>query len=520
MAKLKFTSALRQFRLAAFATACAAALGLAAPHAVASWSDTPIICHWIGAVKAGRTSNIDFAAWTNESNWAEGIVPGRFDKNGTTVGCEGCTAVFNRECTYAAVILDGLHSISNIVVEGSDVPKITIGRPWDYPNPYLYLERGGGIFVGADVQTAPEVRAGIYYRRGSDTSATTFNFENNSSTPLLFYGLQGAEPSFSAWAGNMTLAMHGTGEIRATGGHVRSKYNLYVSLDMAGGKFVQGRNATIDQINAVAGDAPQHFEVPSGITVTLPAANALALAARTDFLVDGAGTCNFSAAASSSPIIGVASGKTLMLDCAISRTSGGKFQIGQQYLHGGAVALASGRAFNAPVEFYNGDLRLADGLTLTDAVSIINADGRSGTLCGGTNAEAKISGGVAGATRPLTLKGHLAIASDITATTTLAGNATVSFRKAGDAATTFTISSLALADDNAILVEDGVTATITSIANNGHTLDILSSGAGRVVFAELMPGRAPAWLTYKGGKARIAADGTISGADWTVISFR
>lgn len=489
--------------------------------AAAPWSDTPVTCHYIGAVKGGTSTGGDFAEWTNPDNWAEGVVPGMYIENGVTNGCPGCTAVFDRECDYPTVDFsyNYIVAISNIIVTGSTVPKITFGRRWDWRNPYLYLEGGGGIYVSADVVTAPEVHSGIKYLRGSSGPATTFYFENNSSTPLTLGGFNGPDVNFSSYAGVMYFEMRGTGEIRQARYYVRSLYALYVRLNMNGGKYVQDWDATIETIITGSSGIQQRFEIPAGVVVNVVGTGPSVSADSSDLLISGEGTCNFSSAASSVPSIAVSSGRTLTLDCNITRTAGGKIQLGGWWGDGGTVALASGRSFNAPIDFFNGaTLKLADGLTFSDAVAI--PDYRYGTICGGSETEAKITGGVAGTTRPLTLKGRLAIASDITATTTLAADGELSFRKAADAATSFTIFSLKLMDDETIPVEDGVTATIATIDNNGHTLDIRPSGSGKVLFTGLSAGRAPEWLTLNGARGKIAADGELLPSGGMLLIYR
>ncbi len=483
------------------------------------WSDTPVTCHWIGAVKAGTTTGGDYASWTNQDNWAEGIVPGMSIVNGVTNGCAGCTAVFDRNCTYSAVdfLWNATLAISNIVVTGPNVPKITFGRPWEWRNPYLYLERGGGVYVSGDVAEAPEVHASIYYLRGASGPTTTLRFENDSAGEMALSGFQGPDVAFSSFGGTMTLAMRGAGDIRQSSSHTISLYSLMVKLGMAGGKYIQGCVASVDQISTGDGGVGQHLEIASGKTLNIR--NGTPVLADSDLLIDGGGTCNFNAAASSPAILAVATGKTLTLDCDITRTSGGKFQIGWwSPRNGGTVALAPGRSFNAPVEFFGGTLKLSGGETFSGAITI--ASNGKGAILGSGEGESKLTGGVAGTTRPLTLKGAVAIASDITAETTFAADSNIAFRRAGDAATSFSLSSVKLAGSTSIPVDSGVTATIASINNNGFALDIRPKGTGKVKFTSLTPGLAPSWLTYKGGKGRIEADGTLTGTEATFIFVR
>ena len=499
---------------------CVGMLSAAAAHAAAPWSDTPVTCHWIGAVRAGSSTYGAYASWTNAENWAEGIVPGMYIKDGVTNGCPGCSAVFDRACDYqAADFITGpndtpLISISNIVVSSAAVPQIFIGRS---ASPYFMFERNGGLSVGGDVVTAPTVSS-YWFLRGGVNTTTTLKFENNSATPLVMNNFKGPDTAFTASAGTMVLAMRGSGDIRADGNYTRSRYTLRISLGMSGGKFIQNKDATVDYIRTEAGVGLQHLEIPSGKTLTIPEA-AMPLIAESDLLVDGGGTCHFSAAADKAAVIGVASGKTLTLDCGITRTAGGRFQIGHGSYSGGTVVLAPGRSFgNAQVDFYSGTLQLPSNETFTSAITIPSS--RRGTIAGGTLGEAKLAGGVSGTTRPLTLKGKLAIASSVTASTTAADDAEISFRKVDSDATAFTISSLTLDGDKTIPVEDGVTATISAIDNNGYKLDIRPSGTGKVLFPGLSVGHAPEWLTLNGAPARISDDGELLSPSGMCVIFR
>ena len=495
--------------------AFAAMFALCGP-AQTHWSDTPVTCHWIGAEFAGRSGSYDYAEWTNSANWAEGIVPGRFERDGVVVGCEGCTAVFDRDCSYSTVGLTGFYSVSNIVVSGSRVPKIRFGQ--DVSNPRLYFERYGGIFVASDVVTAPQIIPPFHYRRGAYNTTTTITFENNSSTTLFISGFKGPDVAFTSSAGDATLAMRGTGSITCGGAHDRSKYTLRISLEMNGGKFVQAYGSFVDKIVADTTECQQYFEIPSGVTVTAPTSISAPVLTRSDILINGAGTYAVNANAESAAFA-VASGNTLTIDCDITRATGKRFQIGNGTYNGGTVAFSPGRSFNVPIDFYNGILQLVDGETFGDAISIMDDHfSRKGTISGGREIAAKITGGVSGGTHALTLTNMVAIASDITAATTLAAGSAISFCRASDSSVSFTITSLALSDDTVVPVEDGVTATIADINSNGHVLDIRPAGTGKVIFSGLAVGRAPDWLRLDGANARIEVDHSLVGAKGFVIS--
>ena len=478
--------------------------------AAAPWSDMPVTCHWIGAVKAGSSTYGNYACWTNADNWAEGIVPGMFIANGVTNGCKGCTAVFDRACTYAAAtpVYDKttILCISNIVFSGSAVPQITLGYPWNTADPYFYIENGGGIYVDADVREAPILRAGIKYLR-SVAGPHNLYFENNSSTTLSLNGFDGVDTPFPSWS-TMCLVMRGTGDIKSRRGYVNTGAGVRIQLEMSGGKFVQDYSSMIYTIQVNANKGRQHLEISSGKTLSV-AGNPTPIVTQSDLLIDGDGTCSFSAAANKDVALGVSSGATLTFDCDVTRTSGGTLQIGNSSHKGGTVALASGHSFGgAPINFYSTSLQLPSNETFASAMTL--PAGCTGTIVGGLDGEAKITGGVGGNPAcSLTLKGKLAIASDITATTTLAADAEVSFRKAASEATAFTISTISLSGDKTILVEDGVTATIGAVSNNGYTLDIRPEGTGKVVFSGLSAGMAPAWLRINGSLGVVSASGEL-----------
>ena len=479
----------------------------------APYSDTPVTCHWIGAVRAGSSTYGEYASWTNPDNWAEGIVPGLSIVDGVTNGCLGCTAVFDRPCKYAAMdfIYGQILAISNIVVTGSTVPKITLGRPWEWSDPFIYLERGGGIYVSSDVAIAPEMRGSVKYLRGANGPTTTLTFENNSATPFILKGFAGPDVAFKSWSGSMTYCIKGTGEVRQTGTYTMSNYSIAIKLDMNGGKYVHAAGGTVSQIKTGSNGVLQHFEVAADKTLIING-DSQTVTADSDLVLEGEGTYSFTAGVSSTygSVFAAASGKTLTLDCAVTRTAGGKFTIGSWSPYAsGTVTLAPGRSLaGALVELYSDTLLLPSNETFSSAITI--ASSSSGKVAGGAYGESKLDYGIAATTRPLTLSGRLAISSDITATTTLAADAALAFRNADDAVTTsFTISSLKLMGDATIPVEDGVTATITAINNNGHTLDIRPEGTGKVVFSGLSAGFSPLWLTINGCRGVVSASGEL-----------
>ena len=470
--------------------------------AAAPWADTPVTCHWIGAVKAGTNGNGDYAEWRNPDNWEEGIVPGRVVADGVTNGCDGCVAVFDRACTYVNVDFSGLVSVSNIVFSGSSVPRIYLGRD---SNAHIVLERLGGIYVDEDVVSAPYIRAPLQYYRGEPRTVTTLYLENNSASELEFKGrYEGPDIPFGNWVGACTLVVRGKGDVKRTGATVASGFYVTVNLDMSGGKYIQAVSDTLQSFRTGSRDFLQHLEISSGVTVQINDAGSID--ASTDMLVDGAGKIKF--VASTNPArVSVISGKTLTLDCLMERTAGKTMRVGW-WDNSGTVRLAPGRSFGTSVEYYQSpSLQFLGSGTFAYALTIESSS--KGTLIGPESGETKLTGGMSGTTRTFTLKGSVAIASDVTASTVFAADSKIAFRKADDADIAFTISSVKLMGNKTVPVESGVTATITAINNNGYTLDIRPEGTGKVKFSGLSAGFSPIWLTINGRRGVISASGEL-----------
>ena len=501
------------------------------------WASTPMECHWIGAVYKGTSTYGQNAAWTDPSNWAEGIVPGRFVVDGVTNGCAGCTAVFDRACTYKTVDLDGLVSISNIVVTGPNAPAIELGK-WQWATPALIFERLGGIYVGADVPTAPIVHASIRYYKGEANTVSTLYHENNSASELQITGFSGPESGFSGYVGVCTTCARGTGDIRQTSVDGRSGFVVQLRLGMTGGKYVYGvNNNQFNLILSEAGAGAQHIVIPEGIT--LKGVSGSMIRTSTDLLIDGPGTFALTDTGDFT-YISTAAGTTLTIDSPITRPAGKGIQIGWWDYYG-TVTLTSTNTFDGGVKLFGATLSVSDFGTVGQPGPIgsgptIFVDSSTGTIRytgdGGTlpqtismaapcrvyndgEGELKLTGGATtSANKILTLNGRIAVACDILAPVTFAAGSAIAFRKA-DAETpaAFTLSSVTLGGDMAIPVEDGVTATITAIVNNGHALDLQPVGSGKVIFGGLAAGFAPDWLTVNGKKAIVSASGEVTSRD-------
>ena len=312
------------------------------------WSDEPVACHWIGKVKRGNTSQGDYEAgnypvpqspyaqWTNHNNWAEGIVPGRLqvvleDGSIVTNGCEGCTAVFDGNCDIRCIELNGMVSVSNIVVTGSAAPEFVFGHwPWD--NPYLYMEAGGSFKVDPDVTTPQHVVPRITLRNATP-SCDLITIENNSKEPLSigYIDLVQRPPS---WYNSLKITYKGTGEIHKRNKNQINNWSATMLLDMNGGSYVSKTTlhaewgiATIDNyyyIRDVDNGFTQKIRIPEGKYLNVDENSAIITKAGMDISGDGILNVNKTGAL---PYFCAAEGKTLDISVDMNRIA----TVGEEY---------------------------------------------------------------------------------------------------------------------------------------------------------------------------------------------
>ncbi|MBR6588732.1 MAG: autotransporter-associated beta strand repeat-containing protein [Kiritimatiellae bacterium] len=485
------------------------------------WSDTPVTSHWIGGERA---LDGNYACWTNPANWAEGVVPGRFvtcaDNLGrlptgveiATNGCGGCIAVFDRACDYARVGLQGLISISNIVVKGSSVPEIIFGNT-EQESPSLNIEFGGGIYVDADVEHAPLVYPQICTYRGNLTgTGTPLYICNDSKTEFVWSIFGGVIPQYSSWSGNLNLRMQGSGDVRKTAKIYYSNFQPVLSLAMNGGRFIE------DCPSSLGGDTYLYIGIPEtapctqkivvndGKLMVLSNGGAV-IQARNDVSLEGAGKIRLSNDAAA---IAAFSEKKVSVQCELTRSSGSKgVEIGSEGWSG-TVSLSGMNTFSGPVmvrsgatlelmSFGNvgepGPLGKADSLAIKGKAKVHYVgygetvghaiDMQDDGTLANDGGELVLSGGVSG-TGNLTLSGtgDVVIASSV-------------------------LSPLSLNRNVKVSVGDGKTVEFKSVVPNGYCMDVTMAGNGKLKMPSVASASIIDWVRVNGRLAIVDENGFV-----------
>ena len=341
------------------------------------WSDTPVTCHWIGAARRGYTIQAEYESgvypipqaaygeWTNQNNWAEGIVPGRFktirDGVETTVGCEGCTAVFDGNCQMRVIEVNGLVSIKDILVTGATAPRFVFGH-WQWDNPHLRIECGGSIRVTADVPEAPYIVPQIVPVDVPQVSGQTLlTIENNSPGEFCIGYLGKVDPQFTAWVGNEIFRCEGTGAIRKRNKTYNSNWGGVLDLAMNGGTYVVATSyltsygfSSCDNayyVKTSAEDPRQHIEIPDGKALSLDEPAPFD-SVRGDLLIDGAGVLYLSRDNADS-VLAMTAGKTLEIAVAITNSpKRTRIAVGKSGMTG-TVRLSGQNTFSASLDVCN-----------------------------------------------------------------------------------------------------------------------------------------------------------------------
>lgn len=533
------------------------------------WATEPVTCHWIGSVQRGMTFQSDYdegsypipseayADWTNQNNWAEGIVPGLVqvpqpDGSILTNGSRGCTAVFNGDCMIRVIALEGHVSVGNIRVTGATAPRFVFGR-WKWSNPFLCIESGGRIDIDADVPEAPFIKSHIMpFEVPAVADQTMLTIANNSPSPLDIGYIGSIYPAFDHWVGVENIRYEGTGEIRKRNKTYISNWGAKICLAQDGGKYVVDSAPSADYgfgsvdnayYISVDADAPrQHIEVPAGKAMSLDQ-NAVFDSVQGDLLIDGTGTIRFGedkdgATASASY------GRTLEIACRIEVCSGRGLKVGNSG-RTGTVRLSGGNAFTS--------LNVANG-AVCEVSSIGNAgedspvgigtigianravfryagDGETTdrTLCGNGYGTIEVAsdGDLVwkGEIRPDTegsleysysvktpMQGRFVIAApSVTKYLELSDGANVGFA-APDGSDTIRISKLNVAGVAALDVPAGVKVEIASLtrsSGSGCRLDIRLADGGKVSVEGFDGGAMPVWVTVNGCSAYRDGDGML-----------
>ena len=554
-------------RLIVMAAVAVAAFSAAHADEVSYWSDTPVTCHWIGKVRWNYTSASDYtagylpmpqmayAAWTNQNNWAEGIVPGRLlvmheDGSGTTNGCVGCTAVFDENCDISCIALYGMVSISNILVTGATAPRFYFGH-WRWDNPHLFIEQGGSFRVTADVPEAPYVIPQIRYRDVTHTGLS-LTLENNSQGVFSIAYIGHVEPALPAWLGTLDLRIEGTGEVQKRSATYSSSWQPTLTLAQTGGKYVavsldtsiSGADRAV-QVEAVDTGYAQHIEIPRGKMFKIE--DNPGIIARTDMTISGEGTLYLDKTGAT-PAFRVADGKTVEISSVIVRrpdvaasyagmSLGLSGYTGTMRLTGtntfpGAFSVTSGSTLEVPA-FGLGDvgspvgkkgvtlggksfLRYTGNGETTDRK--LYGEGFGTVILAGTGDlvwKGEISGGT---TYYYTISNESATARFVCATSTVTKSLQIvqgtrlGFAKPDDS-DAIAMDKLVMAGDASVEVGDGVTVTLAAFERSKGTLAVTLTGSGKLIFPGVSVGPAPDWLTVNGQAAWYGADGSVYALD-------
>ena len=535
------------------------------------WSDVPVTCHWIGKVKRGNTSQSDYEAgnypvpqspyaqWTNHNNWADGIVPGRLqvvqeDGSIATNGCEGCTAVFDENCDIRCIELNGMVSVSNIVITGSAAPEFVFGH-WLWDNPYLYMEAGGSFKVDPGVSAPQHVVPRISLHNAT-SGCELITIENNSTEPLRigYIDLVRRPPS---WYGALKITYRGTGEIHKRSKNQINNWCATMRLDMNGGCYVSKTTshvewgmATVDNyyyIRDVDNGFTQKIRIPEGKYLNVDENSAIITKSGMDISGDGILNVNKTGAL---PYFCAAEGKTLDISVDMNRiaTAGEEFegvQIGSDGYPGrvrlsgnnffaGLVQVKSGATLEVP-SFGYGDVNgpvgrkgvllqnysalryTGDGET-TDR-SLAGSGYGSVILAGSGDLvwKGEISGGT---TYHYTITNESATARFVcanklvTKALALAPEARLGFAKPDDSGT-IEVDMLKISGNVFIEVIDDVSVTIKNLVRLKETgvVAVDVSGGGKFTVQGLEEGCAENWLSINGKTAWISANGTVFALD-------
>ena len=232
--------------------------------------------------------------WDVPSNWAEGVVPGRYitkDENNNIVtnGEYGWTARFSRSDAQWAVKTANLVSISNIVVTGANVTT-QIGQKGES----IPLEDGGGIYI-EESNTKNISFPSCIGIAGQRNATVIYHIKNDSPRPLkLEHGFSGAKFWMDGVFGAPHMRFEGRGEIWL-GGPFPSNNGfrpyLDVAMDDGGELHITNTVYNFRCVDVPAGLPKQHVVIePGSILRTGVQAAQRQLNAQSDIEISGEGT--------------------------------------------------------------------------------------------------------------------------------------------------------------------------------------------------------------------------------------
>ena len=526
------------------------------------WSDTPVTCHWIGAVKRSSTSSsdynagylpmpqMDYAQWTNKNNWAEGIVPGRIavpQADGTVVtnGSLGSTAVFDGNCRISCIELYGFVSISNILVTGATAPRFYFGH-WRWDNPYLGIEQGGSFRVTADVPQAPYVIPHLLFSNLT-RSGETVTFRNDSAVELSLLGIVKVDPQATVWRA-LTYRWEGTGDIRRRQRNFTSNWCALYLMAMTGGKYIvscpESNAENIQNLMSEDTGFVQTIEITANHMMAIEEALG---AIRADGSMDICGEGTLVLRTTSSlypPTLYIGDGKTLDISAKITRTSSAPadksgITVGSGG-YSGLLRLSGRNTFPGTLLVQNGATLEVPAFGLGNAgcpvgMSGVSLTGRSvlrytgngettdrtlsgagfGTVVMAGTGDLVWKGEIGGGTTySYTITNESPTARFVCATSTVAkslqlvAGSRLGFAKPDDS-DAIAMHKLVMDGDASVDVGDGVTVTLAEFSRTTGTLAVTLTGSGKLIFPGVSEGLAPDWITVNGRTAWYGADGSV-----------
>lgn len=513
-----------------------ASLILSMALAVESSAETAtsaLTCHWIGAVK---DANGNYACWTNPANWAEGVVPGRYvtqiksdgnlpDSAYTEFqGCGGCVAVFDRPCDFATVSLHGLVSISNIIVSGSAVPKITFGH-MATDDPGLNIEYGGGVYVAADAANAPMIWPQIRtFYNGDPKSGTVLYMSNDSADQLSWGAYGGPNPVLGSWIGHLKVQMRGKGDITKVGKVYYRNFQPLLTLNMDGGRFIgdckQGDYYFYLDIPENTAKA-QEIMINGGKYISLGSENPV-IRAQSDLSMGGEGALQLSSAPTNA--IGCGNGKRLSIACEIRQNvSGEALEVGWnnwQYTFKGTVALSGANTFVCPVIVRHGAvLELASFGTVGNPGPL----GKTAGFSVKEESTVRYIGGGESVGHTVNMEGAGTLVNDggeLVLAGGGSGTGTLTLAGRGDIVVASSFACpLSLARNLKVKVGDGQTVELNAVSANGFVIDVERTGSGRFRISSLPAGSRVDFVRINGAVSYIGDDGCISSVNELAPDF-
>ncbi|MBR2838652.1 MAG: autotransporter-associated beta strand repeat-containing protein [Kiritimatiellae bacterium] len=465
-----------------------------------------------------------------------------------------------------------LLSIKDVRFEGADCSAYTFtyykGWTWSWGTNPVKIEAGGGIYVAPEVAQT-QIFEELVYGVGA-TGSMTCHVENNSAAPLRIYRIRRPVTGSNIASGwdipsgwkAFFLRLQGTGTIKLEKGVDWQYYNdqgywlPIIQLAMSGGKLVV--TESMDGLFGFSTDASagcrQFLELPAGVSfgtsypfygeTTYPFEFA------EDLLVSGGGSlCFLSYSGHNFPYY-IAAGKTVEYACSITNKCSGTYKdepAGLCYVkaENGTVRIAGANDVPGALEIGkvtfevstagtvggsgqlgkgqrvwlsgNGRLRYTGVGEISDKT--IRLDGSNGAIenvgsgdlvFGGADSTA----GAAVLTLSSVAGASVGFSGDVSAKLSLTDGATLSLCRPGSEPVSIVVSDMTAAGASTISVGDGVSATVSSLAQSGAgTVNVVTTGSGAIRLSSFAAGFAPAWITINGKKGVIGADGSLADRD-------